>query len=129
MTKFNHIGCITGKVVWGDRFSLSGMRLVWFIFIFFIFSTKSNAITDTTKISKEKYELNDPRNPDCPCHKLQKQAEDEYARLNGTKALSEVSENRRKKKTNWIHFSKRNFLNRSRGIKKIVPNYSRCFRW
>jgi hypothetical protein len=22
--------------------------------------------------------LNDPRNPDCPCHKYQKQAEDEY---------------------------------------------------
>jgi hypothetical protein len=26
------------------------------------------------------YDLNDSRNPNCPCHKLQKQAEDEYAR-------------------------------------------------
>jgi hypothetical protein len=29
----------------------------------------------------QKYDLNDPRNPDCPCHKLQKQAEDEYKQI------------------------------------------------
>lgn len=28
-----------------------------------------------------KYDLNDPRNPDCPCHAAQKQADEEYARL------------------------------------------------
>lgn len=27
-----------------------------------------------------KYDLNDPRNPDCPCHKAQKLADDEYRR-------------------------------------------------
>lgn len=27
----------------------------------------------------QKYALNDPRNPNCPCHKLQKQAEEEFA--------------------------------------------------
>lgn len=31
--------------------------------------------------SIEKYELNDPRNPDCPCHKYQKSAEEEYKQL------------------------------------------------
>lgn len=29
----------------------------------------------------EQFPLNDPRNPNCPCHKLQKQADDEYKNL------------------------------------------------
>lgn len=33
---------------------------------------------DTTK---NKYDLNDPRNPNCPCHKHQQQAENEYRQL------------------------------------------------
>ena len=35
----------------------------------------------------EQFPINDPRNPNCPCHKLQKQAEDEYKNLmaNATK--------------------------------------------
>src|SRR5438094_2799694 len=28
--------------------------------------------------SKNKYDINDPRNPQCPCHKYQKQADDEF---------------------------------------------------
>jgi hypothetical protein len=31
--------------------------------------------------TKSKYALTDPRNPDCPCHKYQKLADEEYARL------------------------------------------------
>ena len=31
------------------------------------------------------YDLNDPRNPDCPCHKYQRQAEREFARANQNK--------------------------------------------
>src|ERR1700756_4317976 len=31
--------------------------------------------------AKSKYELNDPRNPNCPCHKYQRQAENEYKQL------------------------------------------------
>ncbi|HEY1039101.1 MAG TPA: hypothetical protein VGF30_06830 [Bacteroidia bacterium] len=30
---------------------------------------------DTTKV---KYDINDPRNPDCPCHKYQQLADEEY---------------------------------------------------
>lgn len=30
---------------------------------------------------KTKYDLNDPRNPNCPCHKYQKQADEEYKTL------------------------------------------------
>ncbi len=37
---------------------------------------------DTTKGDPRKvYPLSDPRNPDCPCHKLQEQADKEYAKL------------------------------------------------
>lgn len=32
-----------------------------------------------------KYDINDPRNPNCPCHKYQKLADEEYARLTKTK--------------------------------------------
>lgn len=31
--------------------------------------------------SKTKYDINDPRNPHCPCHKYQKLADDEYRKL------------------------------------------------
>ncbi|CAN5411046.1 hypothetical protein BH10BAC1_BH10BAC1_15720 [soil metagenome] len=46
------------------------------LFILF-FSMNKIAIAQTTN---QQYDLNDPRNPDCPCHKLQKQADDEYQR-------------------------------------------------
>ncbi len=32
---------------------------------------------------KKSYDINDPRNPNCPCHKYQKMADDEYAKLMG----------------------------------------------
>lgn len=50
--------------------------------LFFLIFQFSFAITDTAKVTKQQYPLNDPRNPDCPCHKLQKQAEDEFALQN-----------------------------------------------
>ena len=31
-----------------------------------------------SQTNNSSYDLNDPRNPDCPCHKLQKLAEDEF---------------------------------------------------
>jgi hypothetical protein len=34
--------------------------------------------------AQNKYDINDPRNPDCPCHKLQKIADEEFARLKKT---------------------------------------------
>lgn len=47
-----------------------------FIF-FFLFS--SNAFSQN--LENQQYDLNDPRNPDCPCHKLQKLADDEYNKI------------------------------------------------
>ena len=43
---------------------------------------------DTTK---NKYDLNDPRNPNCPCHKHQQQAENEYRQLQNQANFSNVN--------------------------------------
>ena len=36
----------------------------------------------STLYAQQHYPLNDPRNPDCPCHQAQQQAEQEFAQLN-----------------------------------------------
>ena len=54
-----------------------------FILIFLTTSLRSQ--------NPENYPITDPRNPHCPCHKYQKLADDEYARLfrNGHKGNGE----------------------------------------
>jgi hypothetical protein len=56
-----------------DLFSAIPLRLIALLILLspIIFSQTNN----------QQYDLNDPRNPNCPCHKLQKQAEDEYKQL------------------------------------------------
>jgi hypothetical protein len=59
------------------RFSpVPALRFLWLCSLF-VLSLIVNA--------QEKYDINDPRNPDCPCHKMQKQADDEYAQLMNNK--------------------------------------------
>lgn len=41
---------------------------------------KYNAVSPGPDTNKVKYDINDPRNPDCPCHAAQKLADDEYRR-------------------------------------------------
>lgn len=36
---------------------------------------------DTDEVAQQEYDINDPRNPDCPCHQWQKQADEEYQRM------------------------------------------------
>jgi hypothetical protein len=36
----------------------------------------------SSAVFAQKYDINDPRNPDCPCHKMQQLAEKEFAMLN-----------------------------------------------
>lgn len=49
----------------------------YFVMLCF-FTTMAFAGGDSTKT---KFPLDDPRNPDCPCHKYQKLADDEYKKL------------------------------------------------
>jgi hypothetical protein len=44
---------------------------------------------DTTKV---KYDINDPRNPDCPCHKYQQMADEEYKQQLTNKVITNASE-------------------------------------
>lgn len=46
------------------------------------------AMGDTTKT---KYDINDPRNPNCPCHKYQKIADEEYQKQVATQQIDKVS--------------------------------------
>jgi hypothetical protein len=58
-------------------------KLFWVVILFlgFLFLPKTSAASDNSVVPDTnivKYDLNDPRNPDCPCHKAQQLAEDEY---------------------------------------------------
>lgn len=54
------------------KYLTDGRGLILFLFVlFFSMSTKSQTTFD----------INDPRNPHCPCHKYQKLADEEYAKL------------------------------------------------
>jgi hypothetical protein len=54
--------------------------------VFMMFMLCSSVVRAESRTSEEqaiipdtnKYDINDPRNPDCPCHKAQKLADDEY---------------------------------------------------
>ncbi len=53
--------------------------------LFILFFLLSSTAFAQNLLNNKQYDLNDPRNPDCPCHKLQKLADDEYNRQqNGT---------------------------------------------
>lgn len=69
------------------RFSCNGVA---FIFCF-VFCGIMPLLADSDSVekyhvprgdsSKSKYDINDPRNPHCPCHKYQNQANEEYNKL------------------------------------------------
>ena len=53
------------------------------IILLFLFLTDIavHAQTSGTDNKVQKYDINDPRNPDCPCHQHQKLADEEYKKL------------------------------------------------
>lgn len=59
-------------------------------------STSLLAQEDTNQLAIQKYPINDPRNPDCPCHKYQALADKEYALLTTT-PKPEIKKNIQKK--------------------------------
>lgn len=51
----------------------------WMLIVLFAFACSSlKAVNDTLKKKQAVYDLNDPRNPNCPCHKYQKLADEEF---------------------------------------------------
>ncbi len=55
--------------------------------LFFLFTQISFAQPD-----KQVFDLNDPRNPDCPCHKYQKMADEEFEQLKKKNKLNQSDE-------------------------------------
>lgn len=76
-----------------------GKFLLWrSLFIFFMlllfcpnksFASTDSLVGDTTV----KYDLNDPRNPNCPCHDAQKKADEEYRKLQEQQAKEQANQN------------------------------------
>jgi hypothetical protein len=88
-----------------------------------------------------KYSLNDPRNPLCPCHKLQKLAEDQYSReikgsrtfeRNNDKKVKRIFKEKRKslyKKSIKINNVKSGYKRRNLRKNKARTDYSVCYKW
>ncbi len=57
-----------------SKYKLNEKSVVLFSFFLFFSSLKSQT----------SFDINDPRNPQCPCHKYQKLADDEYKKLQRT---------------------------------------------
>lgn len=55
--------------------------------LFFLFTQICFAQPD-----KQVFDLNDPRNPDCPCHKYQKMADEEFEKLQEKNKLNRSDE-------------------------------------
>lgn len=53
-----------------DRNRKNALLFLFLLFLSFSFSAQTSS-----------YDINDPRNPNCPCHKYQKLADEEYAKL------------------------------------------------
>lgn len=58
---------------------------------------------------KQVYDLNDPRNPDCPCHKYQKMADDEFKKISKESKLNQLEEANVKKDIQNLLVQKKQF--------------------
>jgi hypothetical protein len=50
------------------------------LFLFFVKSKACTSLAGDDSL-KSKYDINDPRNPNCPCHKYQQLADNEYKQM------------------------------------------------
>jgi hypothetical protein len=62
-------------------FLAEGSRRISGSVIFLILMLSFSSFAGNEDSLKSKYDINDPRNPKCPCHKYQKLADEEYKQL------------------------------------------------
>lgn len=84
------------------KYLTGGRGLILFLLVlFFAFNLKSQT---------SKYDINDPRNPHCPCHKYQKLADEEYKKMlrAGNKGVGELvgKDNIREDKVHKVRMEK-----------------------
>ena len=149
------VGSIKNRIAGesGNLFTVSPLRFLIFLFLFghaelVSASLKSNNSTNPGDSAKNKYDINDPRNPHCPCHQYQKLADEEYAKLQSKEKkgivsiLNGGSQNSGKNlgKQNgsanlfWFYHKKKKFAGKNPKAKgygkmkyKISDKLSRCF--
>lgn len=115
------------------------------LLLMIFFSSRTNA---------QQYDINDPRNPDCPCHKMQELADKEFALLNGFNNLNDDNvggskqDNQekidrlvdkkstvvynytdRKRRPVWIKKTVFKISNKYRFKKKGKINVAICYKW
>lgn len=136
--------------------NLKGHRLISVSFLSFILMLILYFQTTSISAQNAQYDINDPRNPDCPCHKRQKLAEEEYKQLKNSNNYSgdekrsvsdikkriKVDEIREKKKTKFYFTDKKKtgkagcmkrlkfrFERKLKQTKKGRTEYSVCYKW
>jgi len=102
--------------------SFSRRFIIIFLFLSNNFFASGFTPGDSSKI---KYDINDSRNPHCPCHQYQKQADDEYARMQNkekieTNISSENEVNEKEKK--YAEGNKSQMTDRNFGKQNIFIN-------
>ena len=134
-------------IVFDIQTSSKAKRLTTCLFFFLFLSVlKTNA---------QQYDINDPRNPDCPCHKMQELADKEFAMLNGSENIqrNDISDNRedeqqqhvdrslngngsvvydqlaRRRKSVWIKKTVFKISNKYRFKKRGKINVAICYKW
>jgi hypothetical protein len=93
-------------------------KVLFFILLCFQFSF-ANSIGFKGDSLTAKYPINDPRNPNCECHKYQKLADDEFEKLFGKSVVINADKNN----TNYTNTLTGNTTDYSK--KKIVIKKSR----
>lgn len=115
-------------------------------FAFFITYSDSTKHNFTSK-NKSKFDINDPRNPDCPCHLYQKIADDEFRKLSGNTSIESPKGNGlsddKIKNNHFVFFNAKHFKKqlkstfsfskkkKSKRRKRFwfKKDISSCFRW
>lgn len=122
-----------------------------FLFLSFMFVFMFSQAESINKDSlKSKYDINDPRNPNCPCHKYQKIADEEYEKWLRQQskeqgiAISKLDKREDKlKRKSVFSFTKHKAKRKSKAhpkFKKLfdmkrykfwnrVTNTTACFKW
>ena len=93
---------------------------------------------------KSKYGINDPRNPNCPCHKYQKIADEEFTKLKGNDNIGSIENSltthgfRNSFFSGWFTrviakkhspTSKNNFPGKKKKGRRKKDKNARCFHW
>ena len=112
----NHKFNIALKVSFADIGKGKLLGLLFFLFTLISFAQPN----------QQDFDLNDPRNPNCPCHKYQKMADDEFIKLQKKNKIIDIVEVKDKQDLNVLEEKSKNSeistdISHTRHTKKQMP--------